>query len=144
LPDDASVEESPSTSRPDASPPTPPGMTRAVVLDDCGPTDGPAYLLRVGPVPLVCSIGQNVPRDEIIVWDRLPTAPTTVVVRAGANGEARSCAGATCVDAVSATIQFTSITATEARGTYEMAFKAGSSKSGTFAATLCRNGAMCG
>lgn len=150
-PDDAAVADAPTVQPPigsDASPPPPPPpppppMTNAVLINDCAPNDGPAYVLRVGPDPLTCTPSQTGTFDEITVWSNVPAGFGMVNVTSGKNGMTRVCNGSTCTDGVAANISFTVITSTEVRGNYSIKV-APMAHNGTFVGKRCNNMAMCG
>lgn len=128
---------------PDGTVVSPPAQTFAVVLDDCGPSDGPAWVLRASGTALSCSLAESVPRDEIAVYASLPVAPATIVVTSG-SGLARWCSAPTvCSESTNATVEVTSITKSEMRGSYRITFK-DQTRAGAFVAKVCHNGAMCG
>jgi hypothetical protein len=113
-----------------------------VVLDTCGPADGPGLEVKVGGVGScdapVANPGYFVQMD---FWAALPTGPGTYSL-----SSALQCVSAECTYATSATLTFTAYapTGTDAAGTFSMKMPDGSTLTGTFTAKQCHNGAKCG
>jgi hypothetical protein len=136
-----------------------PVVPNGIVLNECGPADGPALAFIVAPgkleCPAACRRGTCPPdpmpptRDVILLYRGLPTGPTTISFSlsgpAGA-GFASSCREGLCTPAreVELTLTRFSLDGAYAEGAYRLPLTDGTVASGAFVATMCENSIYCG
>jgi len=115
-----------------------------VLIHTCGPSDGPALVLRVGDQIGDCTaqiptLGNFV---EIQLWfHNLPTGPGTYGISSAAH-----CDTGKCSYANGGTITFTTYDpmGADATGTFSLEMPDGTTNTAAFHARQCADGIMCG
>lgn len=116
----------------------------ALLSNACGPTDAPAFLLRVATEPLSC--GMTAPpatRDELSGPGTIPDSAQSLTF-SGPDVFGESCTNNNCVTATAVKIVFDSVTPMSASGSYTLALPGGKLKTAKFAASRCAGPVTCG
>jgi hypothetical protein len=120
----------------------------ALVLNTCGPADGPAITFAIDTGAVCGGSLMQQPGTWINFWaSPLPSAPGTYAIGNGKlNGSsgAQVCTTAMCDIATGGTLTLTEMNATAAAGSYSLDLSDGTTVAGSFTAVVCHNLPLCG